>query len=57
MTGSLGRLLQGLRTHGIPDLKLDLLPINIDHTSAKLHANRQVMNRLKALVRELQQQA
>ena len=46
-----------LQPYRVPDLKLDLLAINVDHASSKLHANSQVMDRLEALVRELQQQA
>jgi hypothetical protein len=38
-------------------LKLDLLSINVDHPSTKLHADGQVMHWLEALVGELEQQA
>lgn len=40
----------------VPNLQLDLLVLNVDHPRAKLDADRQVVHRLEALVRELQQQ-
>jgi hypothetical protein len=43
--------------HRVPDLELDLLPVNVDHARAKLHADREVVHRLEALVGELEQQA
>lgn len=49
--------LRGLKTHCVPDLKLDLFPIDVDHAGSKFHTNSQVMDRLKALVRELKKQA
>lgn len=44
-------------SYRVPYLKLDLLAIDIDHPSSKFHSNSQVMDRLEALVRELQKQA
>ena len=44
-------------THRIPDLQFDLSIVNRDHPRAELHADGQVMDRLEALVCELQQQA
>ena len=41
----------------VPNLELDLLPINVDHARAKLYANGQIVHGLEALVRELQEQA
>lgn len=46
-----------LTTHRVPDLQLHVLVVDLDHASPKLHANRQVVHGLEALVRELQQQA
>lgn len=43
-------------THCVPNLKLNLLRVDIDHASSKLDANRQVVHWLKALVRELKKQ-
>lgn len=45
------------RTHRVPYLQLDLLAVDVDHARAELHANREVVHGLEALVRELQQQA
>lgn len=45
------------RTDGVPNLELDGATIDGDHASAEFHANGQIMNGLKPLVRELQQQA
>lgn len=39
-----------------PNLQLDLLIIDGDHSSAKLNANCQIMDGLKALIGKLQQQ-
>ena len=44
-------------THRVPDLQLDLLAVDVDHARAKLDADREVVHRLEALVRKLQQQA
>ncbi|KAL4581562.1 hypothetical protein LXL04_006085 [Taraxacum kok-saghyz] len=44
-------------TYSIPNLKLNGSAINGDHTSTEFHSDSQVMNRLKPLVGELQQQA
>ncbi len=41
----------------VPDLELDLLPLDVDHAGAELHAYGQVVHGLEPLVRELQQQA
>jgi hypothetical protein len=41
-------------TYRVPDLQLDLLSINVDHSSTKLDADGKVMHRLEALVRELE---
>lgn len=41
----------------VPNLQLDLLAVDGDHPGAELDADRQVMNRLEALVGELEQQA
>jgi hypothetical protein len=38
-------------------LQLYLFSVDVDHARPKLHANCQVMNWLKALVRELEEQA
>lgn len=46
----------GRPTHRIPNLQLNLLAIDVDHSRAELHANSEVVHGLKALVRELQQQ-
>jgi hypothetical protein len=43
--------------HRVPDLQLDLFAVNVDHACAKLDANGKIVDRLKPLVRELQQQA
>lgn len=45
------------RPHRVPDLQLDLLVLDVDHARAELDADREVVHRLEALVRELQQQA
>lgn len=42
-------------THGIPDLQLDLLVVDIDHSGAKLNTNGQIVHRLESLIRELEQ--
>ena len=42
--------------HRIPDLQLDLLVVDGDHPCPKLNADGQVMDRLEALVGELQKQ-
>lgn len=44
-------------THSVPNLQFDLLAIDGDHTSAKLDADRQIMNWLETFVGELQEQA
>jgi len=38
-------------------LELDVAPVNRHHPRAELHPNGQVVHRLEALVRELQQEA
>ena len=43
--------------HRVPNLQLDLFAVNVDHACAKLDANGEIVNRLKPLVRKLQQQA
>jgi len=47
---------EGFLASCIPDLQFDLFAINGNHACTKLHANGQIMHRLEALVRELQQQ-
>lgn len=46
----------GRRSHRIPYLQLDLLVVDGDHARTELHSNGEVMDGLKALVRELQEQ-
>ena len=46
-----------MQPYRVPDLQLDLLPINVDHSCPKLHANGEVVHWLEALVCELQQEA
>merc|ERR550519_923663 len=41
----------------VPNLKLDLFPLNVDHPSAELDPDGEVVHRLEPLVRELEQQA
>lgn len=43
--------------HRVPYLQLNLLAINVDHSSTKLHANSEVVDRLEPLVSELQEKA
>ena len=45
-----------LISYRVPDLKLDLFPLNVDHPGTKLHSDGQVMNRLESLVCKLEQQ-
>lgn len=47
----------GGQLYRIPYLKLDLLVVDVDHAGTEFNANCKVVNRLKPLVRELQQQA
>lgn len=54
---SVGRGRQAKKAYSVPYLELDLLAINIDHTSPKLHTNGEIMHWLKSLVCELEQQA
>ncbi len=44
-------------SYSVPDLQLDLLPLDVDHPGAELHPDGQVVHRLEALVRELQEEA
>ena len=44
-------------THRVPDLELDLLPLDVDHASTELDADGEIVHRLEPLVRELEQQA
>ena len=44
-------------THRVPDLKLDLLPLDVDHPGPELDPDGEVVDRLEPLVRELQQEA
>ena len=44
-------------THRVPDLQLDLLPLDVDHASTELDADGEIVHRLEPLVRELEQQA
>ncbi len=41
----------------VPDLQLDLLPLDVDHPGSELDADGQVVHGLEALVSELQQKA
>ena len=43
-------------THCVPDLKLDLFPLDINHPGSELHTNCQIMNWLEPLVCELEQE-
>lgn len=43
--------------HRVPNLQLDLLAIDIDHSSPKLHTNGEIVHRLEALVSELEEEA
>jgi hypothetical protein len=36
------------RTHRVPDLQLDLFPVDVDHSGTELDADSQVMDRLRA---------
>ena len=44
-------------TYGIPDLKFDLLSLDVDHASAELDSDGEVVHGLEALVCELEKQA
>ena len=44
-------------TYGIPDLKFNVLIINANHTRAKFNANSEIMDGLKFVVCELEEQA
>jgi hypothetical protein len=46
-----------LCTYRIPNLKLYLVLIYVDQTCAEFHSDREVVDGLKSLVSELQQQA
>lgn len=46
---------EGLLPSRIPYLQLDLFPVNGDHPRPKLHPDGQIVDRLEALVCELQQ--
>ena len=48
---------QLIKTHGVPNLELDLLPLYVDHPGPELHPDSQVMNWLEPFVCELKQQA
>jgi len=41
----------------VPDLELDLFPLDVDHSGAKLDSDGQVMNWLETFVGKLEQQA
>jgi hypothetical protein len=43
--------------HRVPNLQLYLLPVDVDHARPELHADSQVVDWLKALVGELEQEA
>lgn len=43
-------------TYSVPDLKLDLLVTDANHTSSKLDSDCEVVHWLEALVCELEQQ-
>lgn len=47
---------EGLLASSVPYLKLDLLAINSDHASPKLHTNSKIVYWLKSFVCKLQQQ-
>ena len=44
-------------TNRVPNLELDLLPLDVDHASTELDADGEIVHRLEPLVRELEQQA
>lgn len=46
-----------MSAHRVPYLQLDLLVVDGDEASPELNSDRQVVDRLEALVCELQQQA
>ena len=46
----------GVATHCIPDLKLDLFPLNIDHPGPKLNSDCEIVNWLEPLVCKLEQE-
>lgn len=43
-----------IHAYRIPNLQLDLLAINVNHASSKLHSNGKVVDGLEALIRELE---
>lgn len=51
------RLSREASAHRVPNLQLDLLPVNVYHASTELHSNGEVMDRLEALVGELEEEA
>ena len=46
-----------MSSHGVPDLELDLLALDVDHARAELDADGEVVHGLKPLVSELEQEA
>ncbi len=51
----IGVLPEGLLAGRVPDLELDLFALDVDHPSAKLDADRQIVNGLESLVSKLKQ--
>lgn len=43
-------------SHRVPDLELNLFAIDVNHASPKLYPDSEVVNRLKSLVSELQEE-
>ena len=46
-----------MSTHCVPNLQFDLFPLNVDHPSAELDSDGEVVDWLEPLVGELKQQA
>ena len=44
-------------SYRVPDLQFDLFSLDVDHSGSELHANGQIVDRLKSLVSELKQEA
>ena len=43
-------------THCVPDLELDLFPLNIDHPGPELHSDCEIVDWLEPLVCKLEQE-
>ena len=52
-----GSSIQKMLTYCVPDLKFDVLILNLDCARPELHPNGQVMRGLEALVCELKEKA